>query len=141
MKKIFELLIFCLLLSLAMLIISCGTRKTDTNNTETKKDSIIINNTYSQSTKTILMDIFTAKPIDALKPMWINGKEYINAVISNDKSMIHENKIYITNRIGITTTTFITKTKAVTSIRHDLLYLGMFLIIIFAVWSWFKFKM
>jgi len=87
MKKIFELLIFLLLLSLAMLAMSCGgTRKTDTQ----IKDSIHVENNYSQGTKIVLGDAFTYKPFDALKPMVIEGKTYHNTIISNDKTKIVE---------------------------------------------------
>lgn len=56
--------------------ISCGTRKTDISYQKQFKDSITIENHYTQATKTVLMDVFTAKPFDTLKPMVINGKNY-----------------------------------------------------------------
>ena len=83
MKKIFEILIFLLLLSLAMLAMSCGgTRKTDTQ----IKDSIHIENNYSQGTKIVLGNTFTYKPFDALKPMKIDNVVYKNVIVTNDKS-------------------------------------------------------
>ena len=89
-------LIICALLAvLFLLLLSCGTRKTDTSYQKQSKDSITIENHYTQATKTVLMDVFTAKPIDALKPMWIDGKKYQNAVISSDKSKVHYRTIDI----------------------------------------------
>lgn len=132
MKKIFELLIFLLLLSLAILAMSCGGAR---NVGAIKKDSIHIENTYSQGTKIVLMDIFTAKPIDALKPMWIDGKEYKNAEISNDKSKIVEKW---KNR-NITKTIIIEKNQTTTRTDNTMLWLGMFLILVVAVFAWFYF--
>lgn len=89
-------LIICVLLAiLILLLFSCGTRKTDISYQKQSKDSITIENHYTQATKTVLMDVFTAKPIDALKPMWVDGKKYQNAVISSDKSKVHYRTIDI----------------------------------------------
>ena len=83
MKKIFEILIFLLLLSLAMLAMSCGgTRKTNTQ----KKDSIHIENNYSQGTKIVLGNTFTYTPFDNVKPMIIDNVVYKNVIVTNDKS-------------------------------------------------------
>ena len=62
---------------------SCGSRKVET----VKKDSIHIENSYSQGTKIVLGNTFTYKPFDSLKPMVIDGKEYKNVIITNDKSV------------------------------------------------------
>ena len=72
MKYIFIVFIF----------VSCGTRKTEV----VHKDSIVIENSYSQGSKTVLSNIFTYTPLDSLKPMVIEGKTYENAIVSNDKS-------------------------------------------------------
>jgi len=72
MKYIFTVLIF----------VSCGTRKTEV----VHKDSIVVENSYSQGSKIILSNIFTYTPLDSLKPMVIEGKTYENAIVSNDKS-------------------------------------------------------
>ena len=72
MKYIFIVLIF----------VSCGTRKTES----VHKDSIVIENSYSQGSKIVLGNIFTYTPLDSLKPMIIEGKTYENTIVSNDKS-------------------------------------------------------
>ena len=99
MKKlmILLLLIFC----------SCGTRKTDTQ----QRDSVYVENNYSQGSKIVLGNTFIYKPFDVLKPMVIQGKEYKNVIISNDKTIIKEkwNNRYITKTIIIEKTKQTTK--------------------------------
>jgi len=132
MKKIFELIIFCLLLSLAMLAMSCGTRKTDT----TQNENIVIENNYSTGSKIVLGNTFTYRPFDNSKPMELDGKKYENAIVSNDKSqtIIKWKNKYIYKTITIE------KTKSTTRTDYTFLYLGMFLIVVIAIWSWFKFR-
>ena len=130
MKKIFELLIFLLLLSLAMLAMSCGgTRKTDTQ----IKDSIHIENNYSQGTKIVLGNTFIYKPFDSLKPMVIEGKVYQNVIISNDKTKIVEKW---RDRF-ITKTVVVEKNKTTDKTNYIYLWLGMFLIVCSFVFLWF----
>lgn len=121
MKKIFELLIFLLLLSLAMLAMSCGgTRKTDTQ----IKDSIHIENNYSQGTKIVLGNTFTYKPFDALKPMKIDNVVYKNVIVTNDKSKT----ITKWKNRNITKTIVIEKEKKTTRKDNTWLYLGLFFV-------------
>ena len=84
------------------------------------------------------MDVFTAKPIDALKPMWIDGKQYKNAIISNDKSKKTENWYYITKKYFITKTITVTKTKNTYKIDNTFLYIGLFSVLIIGILAWFK---
>lgn len=81
------------------LLFSCGTRKTDTQ----QRDSIYVENNYSQGSKIVLGNTFIYKPFDVLKPMVIQGKEYKNVIITNDKTIIKEkwNNRYITKTIII----------------------------------------
>lgn len=131
-------LIICALLAiLILLLFSCGTRKTDISYQKQSKDSITIENHYTQATKTVLMDVFTAKPIDALKPMWIDGKEYRNAVISNDKSKIETKYFKITEKQTIYKTIVIEKNKTTTRTDNTMLWIGMFLIVVITVFAWF----
>lgn len=129
------------ILSAILFIIVCtgcgGTRNAVLSKTETKTDNINIENSYSIGSKIILMDIFTAKPIDALKPMWINGNEYRNAVISNDKSKIETKYFKLTEKIIIYKTIVIKKNKTTTRTDNTMLWLGMFLIVVVAVFAWF----
>lgn len=90
-----------------MLAMSCGgTRKTNTQ----IKDSIHIENNYSQGSKIVLGNTFVYKPFDVLKPMVIQGKEYKNVIISNDKTIIKEKW----NNRNITKTIIIEKNKQTT---------------------------
>ena len=99
-KTIMRNLIICALLAIIILLLfSCGTRKNDTQ----IKDSIHIENNYSQGTKIVLGNTFTYTPFDALKPMVVEGKKYENAIVSNDKSIAKTNwnNRYITKTIVI----------------------------------------
>ena len=126
-KTIMKNLIICALLAiLILLLFSCGTRKTDISYQKQFKDSITIENHYTQATKTVLMDVFTAKPIDALKPMWIDGKKYQNAVISSDKSKVRYRTININQVHDIYRTHDISKTKNVTKTDNANLWIGFF---------------
>ena len=138
MKNNYHLLLSATIAVVILLLLSsCGTRKTDISYQKQFKDSITIENHYTQATKTVLMDIFTAKPIDALKPMWIDGKEYRNAVISNDKSKIETKYFKITEKQTIYKTIVIEKNKTTTRTDNTMLWLGMFLIVVVAVFFWF----
>ena len=94
-------------LLILLLLISCGTRKTDTQ----QRDSVYVENNYSQGSKIILGNTFVYKPFDVLKPMVIQGKEYKNVIISNDKTVTKEkwNNRYITKTIVIEKTKQTTK--------------------------------
>lgn len=132
MKKIFEILIFLLLLSLAMLAMSCGgTRQTNTQ----IKDSIHIENNYSQGTKIVLGNTFTYTPFDALKPMIIEGKTYHNTVVSNDKTIVTEkwNNRYITKTIVID------KNKHTEKSDNTILWVLIALIVCGFIFLWFYF--
>lgn len=130
MKKIFEILIFLLLLSLAMLAMSCGgTRKTNTQ----IKDSIHIENNYSQGSKIVLGNTFVYKPFDNLKPMVIDGKTYQNAIISNDKSKT----IVKWNDRFITKTIVTEKKKQTEKSDNSLMWIGIALVIALFIFLYF----
>ena len=127
MKNNYHLLLSATIAVVILLLLSsCGTRKTDTSYQKQSKDSITIENHYTQATKTVLMDVFTAKPIDALKPMWIDGKKYQNAVISSDKSKVRYRTININQVHDIYRTHDISKTKSVTKTDNANLWIGFF---------------
>lgn len=130
MKKIFELLIFLLLLSLAMLAMSCGgTRQTNTQ----IKDSIHIENNYSQGTKIILGNTFTYTPFDNVKPMSIDGKTYKNVIITNDKSktIVKWNDRYITKTIVTQ------KNKQTEKSDNSLMWIGIAFVITLFIFLYF----
>jgi hypothetical protein len=72
--------------NIIILIIGCGTHKVDT----VKRDSISINNTYSNGSKIVLSTDVIFEPIDALKPFKIDGKVYENVKVTNSKKEIVE---------------------------------------------------
>lgn len=135
MKKIFEILIFLLLLSLAMLAMSCGGTRNATKN-ETKAENINIENTYSIGEKIVLNDIFIYTPLDISKPMIVNGKSYQNAVIKSDKSISKEKKNEIRTKYNIIKTIVIEKTTDKTNYIY--LWLGMFLIVVLGIIAYLK---
>ena len=134
-------LIICALLAiLILLLFSCGTRKTDISYQKQFKDSITIENHYTQATKTILTDVFTAKPIDALKPMWIDGKKYQNAVISSDKSKISKIEDKTENKVSGVKKESETKNKKTEKTDYTVLYIGLFFVLCLFIFLWFYLK-
>ena len=123
-------LLFALLIILLFAVYGCGSRHAEI----IKKDSIHIKNSYSTGSKIILGNTFTYKPFDALKPMIIDKKEYVNVIISNDKNVIIEKW---KNRNIIKTIT-IEKTKATKKTDNTFLYIGLFSVLIIGVLGWFK---
>jgi len=119
---------------LAIIILSflfgCGTRKTDTQQSE----NIVIENQYDTGSKIVLGNTFTYKPFDPLKVMVIEGKKYENAIVSNDKSQTFEKwkKIYVTKTITIT------KNRSTEKTDNTFLYIGLFLVLIIGILAWFK---
>ena len=120
MKYIFIVFIF----------VSCGTRKTEV----VHKDSIVIENSYSQGSKTVLSNIFTYTPLDSLKPMVIEGKTYENTIVSNDKS-----KTFVKwkDRI-ITKKEIIYKTKIIDKKDNANLWIGIVFVLVIGLVIYFK---
>ena len=114
-----------------LLLSGCGTRKTDTQ----QRDSIHIENNYSQGSKIVLGNTFIYTPFNPLKPMLIDNKTYNNVIISNDKTIVKTNW---KNR-NITKTITLEKTKATIRENNDFLYLGIILIVVIGILAWFKF--
>jgi len=135
-------LTFCAFVAILLLLLfsvyGCGgARNTDLSQSETKTDNINIENSYSMGSKIVLMDIFTAKPIDALKPMWIDGKEYKNASIINNKSKIKIVVLALKTKYNITKTIVIEKNKTTDKTNYIYLWLGLAFIICLFVFLWF----
>jgi len=119
--------IFILLL---MVCCSCGTRQAET----IKRDSISINNSYSNGTKIVLGNSFTYKPFDSLKPMVIEGKEYVNVIIRNDKSktVTKWNDRYITKTIVSE------KTKQSEKSDYSIMWIGIAAVVVIGVVAYLK---
>ena len=125
-------ILLAILIILLFAVYGCGTRKTEI----IKRDSIRIENNYSTGSKIILGNTFTYYPIDSLKQMVIQGIEYKNVIITNDKSII---KTKWNNR-NITKTITVEKQKSTDKKDDANLWIGMFLILVIAIWFWFYFK-
>jgi len=119
---------------LMWLVYGCGgTRNIDLS--KNKSENINIENSYSMGEKIVLNDIFTYTPLDISKPMVLNGKSYQNAVIKSDKSISKEKKVEKRTKYNIVKTIVIHKTTDKTNYIY--LWLGMFLIVVIAVFAWF----
>ena len=84
---------FYLAVILIGVVISCGTRKTAISSHVFKSDSIIVDNSVVLSQNTRFNNIVSLKPINPLKPIIFDGKEYFNASIVFDNSVIKEFQI------------------------------------------------
>lgn len=100
-----KIMITLLVLSLIWLLMSCGSRKVEIET----RENLNIENTYSEGEKIVLGNTFTYTPVDALKPMQIEGKTYHNVIITNNKDKIVEKW----KTRNITKTVTIEKTKQV----------------------------
>jgi hypothetical protein len=119
-------------LILLFLIISCGTRKVDT----VKRDSISINNTYSNGSKIVLSTDVIFEPIDVLKPFKIDGKEYVNVKVTNSKKEIVEKW---KNR-NIVKTITVEKTKLSEKKDNSNLWIGLFAVLVAGIIIYLKIK-
>ena len=113
-----------------LLFISCGTRKVE----NTQKDSIVVQNSYSQGSKIVLNNSFTYTPLDTLKPMVIEGKTYENAIVSNDKS---KTVIKWKDRI-ITKKEIVYKTKTIEKKDSSNIWIGIAIVLVIGILIWFK---
>ena len=120
MKYIFIILLF----------VSCGTRKTEV----VHKDSIVIENNYSQGSKIVLGNTFTYTPLDSLKPMIIEGKTYENTIVSNDKS---KTVVKWKDRI-ITKKEIIYKTKIIDKKDNANIWIGIVFVLVIGLVIYFK---
>ena len=117
-------------LLLILLFISCGTRKVET----IKRDSISINNSYQDGQKIVLGNSFTYKPFDALKPMKIHNKEYVNVIITNNK----DNIITKWKDRNITKTIVTEKIKQSEKSDNTILWIGIVAVVVLGVVLYLK---
>ncbi len=140
MKNNYHLLLSATIAVVILLLLSsCGTRKVSNKQTTFKSDSLIIENKHVLSQEIILNDIFILKPFDTLKPMVINGKSYFNVVITKDKSKIIKIEDKTENKVSGVKKESETKIKEIEKADNTMLWLGMFLIVVVAVFAWFYF--
>ena len=117
-------------LFIVLIFVSCGTRKTES----VHKDSIVIENSYSQGSKIVLGNIFTYAPLDSLKPMIIEGKTYENTIVSNDKS---KTVVKWKDRI-ITKREIIYKTKIIEKKDNANIWIGIVFVLVIGLVIYFK---
>jgi len=121
-------------LAIILLFISCSTtRDVKLNKSTFESGTITTNNDVVLNQETILNDIFTIKPFDNSKSMFLNGKEYKNVIITKDKSKHNILIKTIYNRQTITKTIEITKNKEIK--KTD--YTSLFFILCLFVFLWF----
>jgi len=121
-------------LIIIFLFISCSTtRDVNLNKSTFESGTITTNNDVILKQETILNDIFTIKPFDNNKSMFLNGKEYKNVIITKDKSKHNIATKTIYNRQTITKTIEITKVKETK--KTD--YTSLFFILCLFVFLWF----
>ena len=132
MKPLLTSILLALLILLLFAVCGCGSRKVDT----VQRDSIHVENNYSQGSKIVLGNNFTYRPFDNLKPMIIEGKKYENAIVSNDKTKIVQKW---KNR-NITKTVTLEKTKQTEKTDYTILFLGMFFILALFLFLHIKLK-
>jgi len=121
-------------LIIIFLFISCSTtRDVKLNKSTFESGTITTNNDVILKQETILNDIFTIKPFDNNKSMFLNGKEYKNVILTKDKTKHNILTKTIYNRQTITKTIEITKTKEIK--KTD--YTSLFFILCLFVFLWF----
>jgi hypothetical protein len=121
-----------------LLIIGCGTRKTTQQQTKFKSDTLVTENKRVLKQEIKFNDIYSIVPFDTLKPMLIDGKEYFNASIVFDKSIIkkYENQDSEIKKQGSTVKT--EKVKQTAKTDHTILFIIMFFILCLFIFLWFK---
>lgn len=121
------------IIPILLLIASCGgTRNADIQS----KELIDINNTYSNGSKIVLGSNITFTPFDNSKPYLVDGKEYVNVIVSNTKYK----EVVKWKYANIVKTVTVEKTKIVERKNNTYLYLGVFftLCLFIFLWSYLK---
>ena len=115
-----------------LLIVSCGTRKAETE----KVGSLEVSNTYSEGSKIVLSTNLTFTPFDNSKPFKVDGKKYENVIVSNAAIKIVEK--WKTKIIYRTKTIY--QTKRVEKTDYTILYTSLFFIACIFIFLWFYLK-
>lgn len=128
-KYSLQISVTLVILIVLFILYGCGTRKTDLQ----VKDSIHIENNYSQGTKIVLGNTFTYKPFDSLKPMVIDNVVYKNVIITNDKT----NTVTKWKDRNITKTIVTEKKKQTEKSDNTILWIFIAFIICTFIFLWF----
>lgn len=130
-KHSLETAVILAMIILLFLAYGCGgTRQTATE----KHEEITIENSYSEGSKIVLGNTFTYTPFNALKPMKIEGKEYVNAIVKSDKSKT----VTKWKDRNITKTITIEKTKQTQKKDNTILWIVLSLVFVLFILAWFK---
>lgn len=139
MKKIFELLIFLLLLSLAMLAMSCGgSRNTNKEYHEIKSNYSFNDRSYILTQNLRLNDIGDLTPIDNTKPFFVDGKEYFNVSIKFDKSKFNDFELNKKNIGTVTGKSEIIDNKQTEKSDKTILWIGIALVVVIGIIAYLK---
>ena len=139
MRKIFEILVFLLLLSLAMLAMSCGgTRKTNKQYHEIKSNYSFNDSSYILTQNVRLNDIGELIPIDNTKPFFVDGKEYFNVSIKFDKSKFNDFELDQKNIGTVNGKSEITDNKQTEKSDNTILWIFIALIVVIGIIAYLK---
>jgi len=121
-----------------LLLCGCG----GTRSTSKEYHEITSKNTFNDSSFILtqnvrLNDIGELVPIDNTKPFFVDGKEYFNVSIKFDKSKFEDLKLEQKNIGTVTSSSEIKSDQTTDRTDNTMLWLGMFLIFVVAVFAWF----
>lgn len=128
---------FFLATLLVFFVISCGTRKAQTSHHVFKSDSIIVDNSVILSQNTRFNNIVSLKPINPLKPIIFDGKEYYNASIVFDNSEIKDFQIEQKNLSVDVSKKEVEKVKETQKSDTSNLWIGIAFVVGLFVFFWF----
>ena len=132
-------LIVCAIIALAILC-SCGHRTSAIEKRQIKTDSLNIENKRVLSQNITWSNIGSIKPFNALKPMFIDGKEYFNVSIEFDKSISKGTKIEGSENLSYTGSEIHASNKQTEKTDYTILYLGMFTVLALFLFLYFYLK-
>ena len=118
-------------------VISCGTRKTKTSHHVFKSDSIIVDNSVILGQNIRFNNIVSLKPINPLKPIIFDGKEYFNASVVFDNSEIKDFQIEQKNLSVDVSKKSMEKVKETEKSDTSNLWIGIAFVVGLFVFLWF----
>jgi hypothetical protein len=119
-------------------LFSCGTRKVNNHNLDIKTDSISVDNKRILEQNSTFNEILFIEAIDSLKPIIINGKSYLNAKISYTKNKAITLKTQDEFKSITLKKEKKEKIKETEKTDNSFLYIGLFLVLVLGILSWFK---
>ena len=112
-------------LFILILLTSCGSRKVENEKHSFKADSLSVSNERILSQNNRFNNIYSIKPFDASKPLIIDGKEYFNASIEFDNSIITNYEDVAKNNVTQTKKEIVKKSKKSDKKDNTILYIGL----------------